>query len=52
MTATIDRFFIARGVNEAELLALEARTIVYAGVALMAGLSTCLLAGIIANVVG
>jgi hypothetical protein len=52
MTATMDRFWIAIGVNEQELLALKARPAIYAALHAMTGLSTCLATGIVSNVVG
>ncbi len=52
MTATMDRFWIALGVNEDELGALNARRFIYGGLIVMTGASTCLLAGIVSNVAG
>jgi len=52
MTMHVDRFWVNLGVDADELQALKARGFAYFGLAAMAGLSICLLAGIASNLVG
>ncbi len=52
MTATIDRIWIALGVNADELEAMSARRALYAGMITMSVAATCLIGGIVSNVAG
>jgi len=52
MTATIDRFWISRGIEATELTAVKGRAAFYAAFAAMGVTGLGLVAGIIGNLVG
>lgn len=52
MTRKIDQFWISRGLKKEDLLAVKGRSLVYGGLAMMAGVSVYLCVNIAMNLLG